>query len=189
MAETARLTLQCQILEDEGSRVATSGRMRNGLFNRTIGSVLRQSLDWGSGAPFTGIDGVIKEIRKARSRPLIAGRVYSGWGGDGIESLEIETLAVMASTLPATGDDGVSLLLEHWLAKPSFLENDKAMQSVIAAFNRLISAMDVGFDAVRFEKGVRVHCVIGIIDALRDRLRAVLVMLRDLVENKRNANV
>ena len=89
------------------------------------------------------------------ARYVVPGRIFTGWGGDGLDTLYPEVLAILAANVPDQGADEVIGLVE-WLAEDeSFLaDGDQSVQNTVNALLTFAQALAEPLDLPRFERGV-----------------------------------
>lgn len=86
------------------------------------------------------IDGLVRSLTNLSSRRMVSGRIYGGYGIDGIETLRPVLLAAMAANLPVQGDDGVGALIGALKADPLFAD-DKRLRDFTWVYQQTAQAL------------------------------------------------
>ena len=185
---TAALLLNREILVDEGAPFLAPGAPRSTVFRSTLTTVLRDAIAL---APAEGrygavLDGLTRRLSQMSARYVVPGRIFTGWGGDGLENLYPEVLAILAANMPERGDDEVISLVQ-WLAEDEvfFADADKSVQNTVNALRIFARALAEPPDLSRFERGVLALKPEAEVDDLRRRLQTILDALPVAFEAKR----
>ena len=76
------------------------------------------------------IDELVRYLTRLATPRMISGRIYGGFGIDGVDTLRPTLLGAMAASLPDAGDDGISALIEDLKSDPVFA-SDKTVRTFI----------------------------------------------------------
>lgn len=76
------------------------------------------------------MDELVRYLTRLATPRMISGRIYGGFGIDGVETLRPTMLGAMAASLPDAGDDGISQLIGDLKTDPIFA-NDKTVRTFI----------------------------------------------------------
>ncbi|WP_140981011.1 hypothetical protein [Bradyrhizobium guangdongense] len=175
-ARAANLLLRRQVLEGEGSRFALTGLQPPTVFRQLFSLIVRTALgEQGGNASYgTSLDGLVQTLNGMSERHVVPGRVYTSWGWRGLDQLRLQVLAMLAASLPATGDDGVG----PWVRE--FASNEALFAGDDAVFRRLASTLRAHEQALGeppnrdlFERGVHALTPEADVEAARTRLQAI----------------
>jgi hypothetical protein len=185
---TAALLINRQVLTGEGSRLTNPGEPRVTPFQSVWALILRVFLELRPGGMRYGavIDGLIQRLNQMSARYIVPGRVYSGWGSDGVDALQLEFLAMLAATLPDAGDEGV-LEMVVWVASNEglFAAGDQSIQNAIYSLQRFAGGLGETLETAAFERAVRALSPDANPDDRRSRLRALILALADALAEER----
>ncbi len=140
-AEAAILTLRRQKRESDGSDL-TATRAKS-VFRLLFDFVIRYALNprFAEGRYSANIDGLVRLLTNLASPRMVSGRIYSGFGIDGFETLRPVLLAAMAANLPIRGDDGVATLVEALKTDPLFA-SDESVRNFIWTMQQMVKNLD-----------------------------------------------
>ncbi len=131
---------------DEGSDLTEHGRAPYPQFRAALDLLLRSKIEprVGDGRYGSHLDDLVRQLGSVSSARMVPGRVYSGWGVEGIDTIQRSLFVIMAANMPAdTGPilEEVSALADEGgpFSQPDTLRN------TIRYFNRL--SEEVGSDA------------------------------------------
>ncbi len=135
--ETARRLLRREVLPEGGRELRGSEQtvFRDAflLFIRT-----RFDLRPAGSAYLSGLDSLVRAMRNLREAPAVPGRVYTGWGPTGVESLDRELLTILAAFVPETGDAGIVNLIAELASDEAYFEHgDNSVQGAISQLESL----------------------------------------------------
>jgi hypothetical protein len=86
------------------------------------------------------IDSLVRFLTNLSSPRMVSGRIYSGFGIDGLETLRPVLLAALAANFPTQGDDGIGALTEALKADP-FFADDKRVRDFIWTMQQMHQAL------------------------------------------------
>jgi hypothetical protein len=86
------------------------------------------------------MDGLVQYLTALASPRMVSGRIYGGFGIEGVDTLRLALLGAMAANLPAQGDDGVAALIEDLKGDPLF-ETDKTVQTFIWSMQQIVQLL------------------------------------------------
>lgn len=121
------------------------------------------------------LDGLVRHLTDLTSPRMVSGRVYGGFGINGVDTLRTVLLAAMAAHLPERGDDGFSEFIEEMKADPLFAD-DKTVRTFIWTIQQMAQHLDNVLDNDIYERAARAF------NPDRD-LSAVTVRLREIFTN------
>lgn len=154
-ARTASLLVRRQVIEGDGSHLARRGR-DIGVFKRTLALVLRSFLPVRSVGSGYGsvLDTLVRRLNQMSARYVIPGRIYSGWGGDGVETLYPELLAILAANLPDRGDGSGEQMVDFLAADETLFESgDESVRNTISSLRQFAEGLRT-LDYPAFERAV-----------------------------------
>ncbi len=83
-------------------------------------------------------------------------RLYSSWGWGGLDAVRLHFLAMLASHLPSSGDDGVLAWVREFAAKEDlFSEGDTSLRRISFSLEAYTQALGDGLNQGLFERGIR----------------------------------
>ena len=130
------------------------------------------------------LEGLIQTLNDLSSPRMVPGRIYSGVGMDGFDTIKPELLAIMAGSFPSSGDDGALGLVTSLLENNRALDNDQTLRQFSQIFTQYRDSLNGDMDG-RF--GVSLNLLDDTIDLdeARSRLRAIFTAVIDAVESSR----
>jgi hypothetical protein len=140
-ADTAILTLMRQKREGDGSDLTAT--TQKSVFRLLIDFVIRYGLNprFAEGRYSATIEGLVRFLTNLASPRMVSGRIYGGYGIDGVETLRPVLLAAMAANLPIRGDDGLAPLVESLKADPLFA-SDESVRSFVWTIQQMVHNLD-----------------------------------------------
>jgi hypothetical protein len=128
---------------DEGSDLTASISQPRTVFRSVFDLLLRHTLNPRFGKAKYGetLDGLVQLLAGVASRRMVPGRVYTGWGLEGVESLRPYLLAILAANLPTQADDGVLRAIAEMQAPGGPLSDDDAVRHFIQTFEVLLNTL------------------------------------------------
>ncbi|WP_375785816.1 hypothetical protein ACE10Z_41360 [Bradyrhizobium sp. Pha-3] len=136
------------------------------------------------------LDDLVRYLTNLASPRMVSGRVYGGFGIDGVDTLRPSLLGAMAANLPEEGDEGVSRTADQLKSYPVF-ENDETVRNFVStmqqtgdyladvqkseAYERSVQAVKPDLDVSSATKrlcSVFVAVTNGFRDLRKERLRA-----------------
>ncbi len=175
-ARAATLLLRRQVIEGEGSRFASGDMRPPGIFRSLFSLLVRSALNVrsGEGGYAAGLDGLVQSLNGMSERHVVPGRVYTSWGWRGLDQLRPPLLAMLAASLPAAGDDGVSRWVREFAANELlFADGDASLRRIDAALKACEQALGEQLDQNLFERGVQALAPEVNAAAARARLQAI----------------
>lgn len=123
---------------DEGSDLTERGRAPYPPFRAAFDLLLRSRIEprIGDGRYGSHLDELVRELGSVSSARMVPGRVYSGWGVEGLDAIQRSLFAIMAANMPAETApilDEVRALADD---RGPFSEPD-TLRNTIWYFNRL----------------------------------------------------
>ena len=100
------------------------------------------------------LDSLVRHLTDLTSPRMVSGRVYGGFGINGVDTSRPSLLAAMAATLPAQGDDGVATLIDDLKADLLF-EDDKTVRTFIWTIPQMVQSLDGAQETESFERAAR----------------------------------
>lgn len=142
-------------LLDEGSDLTASVSQPRTVFRRDFDLITRYALNprFGETGYGSTLDGLVERLGQVASRRMVPGRVYSGFGFEGVETLRPQLLMILAANFPIQGDDGVGELLSDITVEGAPLADWIALDRVVREFETFVSVLGEGPNA-DFKKGV-----------------------------------
>jgi hypothetical protein len=186
-ARTANLLLNRRVMDGEGEIREWAGQPRS-IFQDVLGFILRCELDIRPGVEKYSSDmgELVRSLNQMSARYVVPGRVYSGWGSDGVDSLRLELLAMLAAHFPQVGDDGARAYIA-WIAADEtlFTRGDQSVQNSIDALGLLARSLDEQLDSEAFARAVLALSPDADSEAARIRVRQMLLDLAAELEAPR----
>ncbi|WP_430422242.1 hypothetical protein [Phenylobacterium sp.] len=174
---------------DEGSDLTARTSAPYAPFRAAFDLLLRNSLEpsVGSGRYGIGLDDLVRQLGSVASSRMVPGRVYSGWGVEGVDTIKRALFAIMAADLPtdheklitevaSLADDGGSL------AQPDALRN------AIRYFQRLANEVGQTPDPA-FERATRAFGAEIDVGSASSALRAILTSVAEALREKELAKL
>jgi hypothetical protein len=168
-ADAAIQTLQRQKLASEGSDLTRSGSPKT-VFRLVFDLLIRRAI---VPSYATTLDQLIRSLNGMASPRMVPGRVYSGWGFDGLDTLRPQFLAIMAATLPDGGKQIVDFTIDLARTQPVFSE-DKTLRGVIWQFSQLLVTLQSGLDQQAFARSLELFDVAIDVDERKSLLTHIL---------------
>ena len=166
-------------LEGEGDRLGNPGGSARQPFNIAFELLIK-------GAQ-SEVENRVRGISSAGSVRRVSGRLFSSWGGDGVDSLQRELLVMLAAYLTPENTTWALAWLDWLSAEEQFGGLDGAMPDLRFKFQLLEQALTDGLDVAAFEKGVTLLTPGADIPARRSGLIKLFSDARAMIEAKRNA--
>lgn len=186
-ARAAVLLLDREMLPGEGSNLASTSTVPS-IFRSVFSLIVRRAISPEvGGADYAGVlDGLVRDLEAMSTRRMVPGRIYSGWGSDGVDSLAPELLAILAAHMPDSGDDGVLEWLS-WFANQDALvaEGDTCLRQLIWSLQIRTKTLADGLDRQAFERSVHAFGPEIDVEDRRIRLAAILSGAVDALQNAR----
>ena len=184
----ARALVQREVIAGEGSRLAAGPPQDNSLAAWSL--IIRCAIsERGDGANYKAqIDGAVRHLSGMAERRVIPGRIYSGSGFDGFESLQATLLVILAATLPAN-DDAIVSRFKILADKPELLgDGDFALQRLLYSLRSFERGLTDGFEPDKFAASIG---VISNIDpaAIAERLKSIFARIISTIEEARAARL
>lgn len=176
-ARAAALLLRRQVIEGEGTRFAPGSVRHPTAFRSLFSLLVRSALNVlsGEGAYAKGLDGLVQYLNGMSERHVVPGRSYSSWGWRGLDQVRPQMLAMLAASLPAAGDDGVSRWVRELAANELlFADGDASFRRIDSALRACEQALGEQLDENLFERGIHALAPEADAAAARARLRAIL---------------
>jgi hypothetical protein len=101
------------------------------------------------------MDSLVQYLTALASPRMVSGRIYGGFGIDGVDTLRPALLGAMVANLPAQGDDGVAALIEELKDDPLF-EHDKTVQTFIWSMQQILQLLSDAQVSEVYERAARV---------------------------------
>lgn len=152
--ETARRLLHREVLPEGGRPLRPSGQTG---FRDVFLLILRTRFGLGPAeqGSVTEVDKNVRQLLGLREAPIVPGRVYTGWGPTGAESLDFELVAILAALAPPTGDAGVvALVAELGADEAFFLRGDESIQGAISTLESFAHRLGPAFVMPEFARAV-----------------------------------
>jgi hypothetical protein len=140
-AEVAILTLRRQKRAGDGSDLTQI--TPKSVFRLVFDFLIRYALNprFAEGSYSADIDGLVRRLTNLASPRVVSGRIYGGYGIDGVETLRPVLLATLAANLPTQGDDGANNVIDD-LEKDSLFAADDSVRNFIWTMRQMIQALD-----------------------------------------------
>lgn len=175
-AEAAVLTLRRQKRPGDGSDL--TGAKQKSVFRLLFDFLIRYALNprFAEGHYSATIDGLVRLLTNLATPRMVAGRIYGGFGLNGLETLRPVFLAAMAANLPTRGDDGVAALVESLQLDPLFA-SDEAVRNFIWTMQQMVQNLDQVHGGEVYAKAAHVFDREIDLAAASARLRTALARL------------
>jgi hypothetical protein len=138
--------------------------------------LVRSALNEGSGEGgyASGLDGLVRSLNGMSERHVVPGRVYTAWGWRGLDEVRPQILAMLAASLPATGDDAIGRWVGEFAANETlFADGDASLRRIDSALKSYAQALGDQLDENLFERGVHALAPETEAAAVRGRLQAI----------------
>jgi hypothetical protein len=119
------------------------------------------------------MDGLVRYLTNLASPRMVSGRIYGGFGIEGVDTLRTALLGAMAATLPPRGDGGVTTLMEE-LKSDILFEQDKAVRTFIWTMQQMAQSLEAAQGSEPYVKAA--HAINPEVDipVATERLRGIL---------------
>ena len=118
------------------------------------------------------MDELVRYLTRLATPRMVSGRIYGGFGIDGVDTLRPTLLGVMAASLPEEGDDGISRLIGDLKADPLF-ESDKTVRTVIWTMLQMSQYLTDAQSVETYERAAKAMRPDVDLPASTERLRAI----------------
>jgi hypothetical protein len=175
-ARAATLLLRRQVIEGEGSRFAPGAARPPTVLRSMFSLLVRSALNEGSGEGgyASGLDGLVRSLNGMSERHVVPGRVYTAWGWRGLDEVRPQILAMLAASLPATGDNAIGQWVGEFAANETlFADGDASLRRIDSALKSYAQALGDQLDENLFERGVHALAPETDAAAVRGRLQAI----------------
>jgi hypothetical protein len=189
-ARAASKLLNREVLQEGTNLAAERGAEPKTVFRAVFDTLIRQAVHPRfQETRYAGyLDALIQELNSLASRRMVPGRIYSGVGLDGFDTLTPEMLAMMAANLPASGDDGAAEMFSRLLDNEPLFASD----SILRDFDHHLSQQSAMLDGEgdeRFETTMRLYRKSPDTPGCRARLKAVFDALLVMLKAKRASRI
>jgi hypothetical protein len=187
-ARAAKLLLQRQVIEGEGSRFVAGGASPQSIFRSLFSLIVRSALNERPGkSPYgTILDGLVQFLNGMSERRVVPGRIYSSWGWGGLDAVRLHFLAMLAGHLPSEGDDGALAWVREFAADEDlFADGDTSLRRIVLSLEAYAQALGDGLDQGLFERGIRIFVADPDIAAVRLRLKDVFSDAVAIIQDER----
>ena len=107
-------------------------------------------------------------------RHVVPGRVYTSWGWRGLDQMRSQVLAMLAASLPATGDDGAGQWVREFAGNEAlFAAGDAAFRRLDSTFKAYEQALGEQLSRDLFERGVHALAPGADVETASARLHAI----------------
>ncbi len=127
------------------------------------------------------IDALVRYLTNPASPRMVSGRVYGGFGIDGLDTLRPVLLAAMAATLPERGDDGIAALVDELKDDPLF-QAYKTVRTFVWTMQQVVQFLADSESLEVYRKAARVLRSDLDLPAATARLRSIFSTAVDTFE-------
>jgi hypothetical protein len=156
---TAKLLIGRVVMPNEGSRRMGNAPPQPKTFHWILWSALRANIGEENDQPPYGvsIDGFINFIDCMRDRQMVSGRIYSGWGRDGLATLTLPLLAILLAHLPEEDDDTVVRKFAALNVQEDYFgDGDNSVRRIESALDEYKLALTTEPNLPLLERGARI---------------------------------
>lgn len=172
-SRAARLMLNRELLPSEGSTLTEMQQKTT--FRLLFEFSIRYALNprFAEARYSATMDGLVRYLTNLASPRMVSGRIYGGFGIEGVDTLRTVLLGAMAATLPGEGDGGVAALMDD-LKSDTLFEQDKAARTFIWTMQQMAQSVEAAQGTDAYVKAARVINPEVDIPAATERLRGIL---------------
>jgi hypothetical protein len=192
-AEAAVLTLRREKRAGDGSDL-TATRPKS-VFRLLFDFLIRYALNprFAEDRYSATVDGLVRLLTNLASPRMVSGRIYGGYGIEGVETLRTVLLAALAANLPIQGDEGIAGLLDDLKTDPVFAA-DESIRTFIWTMEQMVRSLDQAQGSEIYEKASSVFSrdldLAAAAARLRSELTNVVTVFKSLrTERIRNARL
>jgi hypothetical protein len=140
-AEAAVLTLRREKRAGDGSDLTAT--TPKSVFRLLFDFLIRYALNprFAEDRYSANIDGLVRLLTNLASPRMVSGRIYGGYGIEGVETLRTVLLAALAANLPIQGDEGAARLLDDLKLDPVFAA-DESVRTFVWTMEQMVQSLD-----------------------------------------------
>lgn len=124
------------------------------------------------------LDELVRYLTRLATPRMVSGRIYGGFGIDGVDTLRPTLLGAMAASLPEVGDDAISKLTGDLKTDPLF-ENDKTVRTFIWTMLQMSQYLTDAQSVEPYERAAKAMNPDVELPAATERLRAIFDAIVD----------
>lgn len=153
---SANSILRREFINEEGNRLGVDEPQSNAYLSLWELVFRCATAERKDGGYATYINGLVRRLSGMSERRVVPGRIYSGFGSDGIDSLQLQILVMIAALLPGEGDQGLLAVVKHMAERPEILAGgNDALQNLTFAIQRCGQLLDAALvDGDHIKRGL-----------------------------------
>lgn len=173
---TAALLMRRQLIDGDGTEPFAGAEAQITNFRWLFDMVIREAVSeqLNEGRYGSTLDTLVGDLDQMSERRMVSGRVYSSWGGRGLDSMAPPLIALLLAALPESGDAGVVAELDAIAAQDILLaDRDASLRRIIFGIEQLGKALDQATADPALALGYGIFVAGGDLAGAITRLKAV----------------